>query len=36
MLSKTELAEAGEAPQCSKFSTDFVVFSVVAMTTPSD
>lgn len=36
IFSKTELAEVGEAPQCYKFSTDFVVFFVVAMTTPSD
>lgn len=36
IFSKTELAEVGEAPQCYNFSTDFVVFSVVAMTTPSD
>lgn len=36
IFSKTELAEVGEAPQCYKFSTDFVVFFVVAMTTSSD
>lgn len=36
IFSKTELAEVGEAPQCYKFSTDFVVFSVVAMTTLFD
>lgn len=36
IFSKTELAEAGEAPQCYNFSTDFAVFAVVAKTTPSD
>lgn len=34
IFSKTELV--GEAPQCYNFLTDFDVFSVVAVTTPSE
>lgn len=36
IFSKTEQAEVGEALQYYKISTDFIVFAVVATTTPSD